>query len=264
MTVRNVQFRFLLVLLAFVVLLAAAPAAYSQNPCCHITGVNSRTDAVTAKVDASGQLFQFTLNNRAQTSQLKVGQPVYANLKTNQVSLDGTHVVGSVLYGSLGHLVPPNTNNPGIGVLPPNELRNRLRQMTVAPNPADQTGKSALLKFKLEPNGSELPNSFCASLNGAAIDLVDPNRDGNYTGRLQLAERFPYQGAVTFDSNGQQLTTHSASAGGGSHIGGECHMVPCPPDCKSWPTGSPCIVCVTCSVSFGKPVTQSSQGGSKP
>jgi hypothetical protein len=112
MKLHHAQFRLLFPLLVLLGLLGVVPAAYATDACCYITGVNSKTDVVTAKVNSTGQLFQFRLKNRAQLSQLKVGQAIYANLKTDQISLDGKNVVGSILYGSVGHLVPPNTNNP--------------------------------------------------------------------------------------------------------------------------------------------------------
>jgi hypothetical protein len=212
---------------------------------------------ITAKVTATGQSFAFMLNNRAQLSHFKVGESVYANFKTKQVSLDGTTIVGAIV--SIGAPIPANGPVDGIRT-----NAGLMTSFTVAPNPADQSRKSALLNIRLAPvDGSNLPNSVCASLNGAAIDLVDSNHNGNYMGRLSLAEQFPYNSAISFNASGQQLTPHRASGSpGGAGFGGECHTVPCPPDCKS-PTGFPCVVCISCSVTFGKPVTQSSQGSSK-
>jgi len=97
MNLRNTQFWLLFALLAFGMLLAATPAAYAGEPCCQITAINTQTGVVTAKVNATGQVFQFTLNNRAELRQLRVGQGVYANLSSKTISLDGRAVAGSVM-----------------------------------------------------------------------------------------------------------------------------------------------------------------------
>lgn len=245
-------------LAALLAVFSALPAVAGE-PCCQIAAINARTGVVTAKVNGTGQTFQFTLNNRTQLGQLKAGQGVYANFKANQVSLDGSSVAGVIINTRGVDGMRP------VAAIPPQDVRDRLRRMTIAPNPADQSGKSALLNLSLAAplDGSRLPNSICASLNGEAVDLVDANHNGNYTGRLSLAQRFAYANAITFDANGQQLTAHSGGiAGAGAPgFGGECHMVPCPPDCKS-PTGARCVVCISCSVTFGRPTTQT-EGGSK-
>src|SRR5690348_3781073 len=114
---RNAQFRLLLGLFAFGLLLAGAPAALGE-PCCTITAINGQTGAVTARVNATGQLFQFKLNNRAQLGQLKLGQPIYANLPAKQVSLDGTKIAGLILSAA------PIDGNRATGVLPPKGIRN--------------------------------------------------------------------------------------------------------------------------------------------
>jgi hypothetical protein len=80
-----------------IVICVAATAARAGTPCCEITNINTRTGMVTAKVNATGQTFQFSMRNRAQLTQLQVGQAVYANLKANQVSLDGNTPAGMIL-----------------------------------------------------------------------------------------------------------------------------------------------------------------------
>ena len=72
-------------------------AAYAAAPCCDIIAVNTQTGVVTAKVNATGQTFQFTLKNSAQLRQLRVGQGVYANLSSKTVSLDSRTVAGNIV-----------------------------------------------------------------------------------------------------------------------------------------------------------------------
>jgi hypothetical protein len=65
-------------------------------PCCLITAVNASTGVVMAKVISTSQVFEFTVTNRTQVTQLQVGQPVYANFSNGQISLDGEHNDGQV------------------------------------------------------------------------------------------------------------------------------------------------------------------------
>jgi hypothetical protein len=97
MNSRSAQFRIsVTAVLMFLAATAMFLLAQVQTPAASITAVNPQTGVVTAKVNATGQAFQFTLNNRSQTSQLRVGQGVYANLTARQVSLDGRSIAGTV------------------------------------------------------------------------------------------------------------------------------------------------------------------------
>jgi len=57
--------------------------------CCNITSIDAATGTVTAKVIATGKTFDFKVTNQALLQSLKLGQAVYANFTTHQVSLDG-------------------------------------------------------------------------------------------------------------------------------------------------------------------------------
>src|SRR3989442_7426317 len=63
------------------------PQASAVQPCCSITNIDARTGVVTAQDRTTGHTFQFTASP-AVLQQMKVGQAVYANFKTNQVSLN--------------------------------------------------------------------------------------------------------------------------------------------------------------------------------
>lgn len=71
----------------------AAPAA-----CCSITGIDAGTGQVTARVNATGQTFTFTANASV-LSALKVGQSVYANFTSKQISVDGKSASGTIISG---------------------------------------------------------------------------------------------------------------------------------------------------------------------
>jgi Cu/Ag efflux protein CusF len=64
-------------------------AAKPSEPCCAITSIDAATGVVTAKAKSTGQSFQFKVADAALLSSLKTGQAVYANFKTQQVSVDG-------------------------------------------------------------------------------------------------------------------------------------------------------------------------------
>jgi hypothetical protein len=65
-----------------------APAGRAQGPCCGITTVDARAGIVTAKVNATGQQFQFTLNNPALLRSLRVAEPVSRSTLWGQASLE--------------------------------------------------------------------------------------------------------------------------------------------------------------------------------
>jgi hypothetical protein len=101
----------------------SVPGAQPQRPgpCCSVTAVNAGTGVVAAKVTSTGQIFEFTLVDRAQLHSLQVGQHVYANFSNKQVSIDGQHPAGQVVrvLPSPGIGTPPSpavgseSNNPG-------------------------------------------------------------------------------------------------------------------------------------------------------
>ncbi|HEV7839276.1 MAG TPA: hypothetical protein VGO75_14510, partial [Gemmatimonadaceae bacterium] len=74
---------------------APSPAAPERAPaggggvCCEIVAVDATTGVVTAKVNANGNLFGFKPGNPAS---VKLGQAVYVNFTSHQVSLDGRTV----------------------------------------------------------------------------------------------------------------------------------------------------------------------------
>ena len=62
-----------------------------------ITAVDAKTGVVTARVNATGQQFQFKLSDPAQLNRVAVGQPIFVNLRARQVSLDGKSPAGIVV-----------------------------------------------------------------------------------------------------------------------------------------------------------------------
>lgn len=78
------------ILLLLLALFFGGPATVAQTaPCCTITAVNARTATVTAKINSTGQLFEFRVSNARLLAGLRAGRGIYANFKAKQVSLDG-------------------------------------------------------------------------------------------------------------------------------------------------------------------------------
>jgi hypothetical protein len=87
---------------------ALGAATNAEGPCCNIAAIDTNTGIVTAKVSATGQQFQFTMNNPVQLQSLHVGQAVYANFTSKQVSLDGKTPAGQI--SSMGPAVQGQTS----------------------------------------------------------------------------------------------------------------------------------------------------------
>ena len=78
------------ILLVVVVLASAVAGGQVVRPCCTITQINGATGIVFARVNESpAQNFQFEVTDPRVLRGLRVGQSVFANFRTNQVSLDG-------------------------------------------------------------------------------------------------------------------------------------------------------------------------------
>ncbi|MGQ0766002.1 MAG: hypothetical protein ACT4OZ_10080 [Gemmatimonadota bacterium] len=67
--------------------------------CCTITAIDTRSGVVSARVSASGEVFEFTSRAPNTLSALRVGQAVHANFTSRQVSLDGRATCCTVTKG---------------------------------------------------------------------------------------------------------------------------------------------------------------------
>lgn len=110
------------------------------QPSSRITAIDARTGVATASVNATGEEFQFRLNNSALLNTLKIGQGVYANLQAKQVSLDGQHVAGTIVSID----VPKGPLTPGaIGKAPASSLRGASQPGSAStPSPASPTSST--------------------------------------------------------------------------------------------------------------------------
>jgi hypothetical protein len=167
-------------LLVAVLLVALAPAARAQAlvPCV-ITAIDARTGIVSAKVNASGAAFQFRVvaqfgvTDAKLLAGLRVGQTVYANLTTNQVSLDGKKmccVITSPPQPPANAGAPPATSKPSAS-------RAAVSSQNIAqlrPLPTMSYGTPTPSTFQMAPVSGPLggPRSSQRSIGGATVAHV--------------------------------------------------------------------------------------------
>lgn len=87
-------------------------AAAQASPCCGIVGIDGATGIVTARVTATGYLFEFRVTNARTLATLKVGQGVYANFAGKQASLDGRTSCCTITSGPTAPATAPTTRTP--------------------------------------------------------------------------------------------------------------------------------------------------------
>lgn len=129
--------RFMTPLTVVALSLAIASAAEAQaTPCCEIVSIDPRAGLISAKVNASGQTFQFKVASPLMTRTLRVGQTVYANFATNQVSVDGRTQCCTITQAPKGGLavrVPGGAKTPpssGVDIAAANNLLANLPSVT--------------------------------------------------------------------------------------------------------------------------------------
>src|SRR5947209_16536159 len=100
-----------------------APEVLAQETPCRVIAIDKSMGVVTAKVEASaegvsagkaavGQTFAFHVRDSWRLKTLNVGQGVYANFQTRQVSLDGKQVVGTIGPTPSRAPTPPAKSTP--------------------------------------------------------------------------------------------------------------------------------------------------------
>jgi len=129
-------------------------AQKSEAPCCTVTSINAKTGEVTARVTATGQTFSFTVAEAKLLSAMKVGQGVYADLASKQVSVNPALPCCSITAISA----------PGTPCCAVTSVNSQTGQVTVREN---ATGR--LITFKVGPvDGAKLTQTFKV---GTAVGL---------------------------------------------------------------------------------------------
>ena len=93
----------------------SAPQARAASACCGITNIDVKTQLVTAKETVTGRTFTFKVSDAKLLNSLKVGQGVYANFATKQVSIDGKTACCSMVSVSVTtatNLIGSSAKNP--------------------------------------------------------------------------------------------------------------------------------------------------------
>jgi hypothetical protein len=88
------------------------------SPCCALTGIDQAAGTATAKDKATGGVITFAVADPALLRSLKVGQLVYAESRTGQVSVNGAEVCCSIVSGVVTP-VGPAPVKPGPAQLQP-------------------------------------------------------------------------------------------------------------------------------------------------
>ncbi len=99
---------------AVIVISLAPVSARAQTPtaCCSITTIEAATGVVSGKITANGNVFQFKVTNARTLSALRVGQGVFANFRTRQVSLDGRTACCAITSGPNAPTAAPAPRPP--------------------------------------------------------------------------------------------------------------------------------------------------------
>ncbi len=135
--------------------------ARAATPCCQITGINAATGVVTAKVNATGQSFQFKPSSQTCWNAMRVGVAVYANFQARQISLDGRTICGTIVSPSgtqIGN-APPASAIPGTAAPSP-------------PVPPPATAAAAPTPRKAPPSAATAPTSAPACCAITQIDAA--------------------------------------------------------------------------------------------
>jgi len=143
-------------------ILFCAQSAYAGAPCCQITAINSSTGVVTARVNATGQIFQFTVKNTAQLKQLRVGQGVYANLSSKTMSLDGRSVAGNIVSVAAPSLAARGGPAPASPLAGAQVLASSMAASgTTSPPAPSGTSASGSTAASPAPGSAVTPGSCC-------------------------------------------------------------------------------------------------------
>ncbi len=97
---------------AFVIATAAGAQERAAGGCCTVTAIDSEKGLVTAKERSGDRTFQFTVSDRSVLASLQIGGPVYANYRTNQVSLDGKKACCTIVGATVAATKPSSGAAP--------------------------------------------------------------------------------------------------------------------------------------------------------
>jgi len=170
-------------------------AAQAPAPGATITAVDAKTGVVTGKVNATGQVFEFTLANKAELTRVHPGQGIFVNLAKKQVSLDGKQPGGTIVS-----ILPPTE---GKGVAPPVGGGGPSSTKAGGLAPANTNaggGKAPVLASAIVP----LPRAEELQLNGV-VSPDSENKGGETDPKMSLAREHGISLPAVTPSNAKLL-----------------------------------------------------------
>ncbi len=212
--------------LALTLAIWLTPQASAAAACCKITAIDPHTGVVTARQDASGQTFQFAASP-AVLRTLRLGQGVYANLRSRQVSIDGRSACCNIVsIGAASNTLPPSLGNsrgpvqiapvdgyrPGTKIAPVDGVRagNQIAPVDglkagtqIAPVDGYRPGT------KIAPVDGVRAGNQIAPVDGDRMDVVRPSVSGS---------GFPKQNASGTITNISGTSVHAQVGNSSSQI----------------------------------------------
>ncbi len=174
------------VLLVVVLLAALAPAARAQALLpCSITAIDARTGVVSANVNASGAAFQFRVTNAKLVAGLHVGEGVYANFTTRDVSLDGKRTLGVIISPpqAAAPVIAPKIASPAPQRVSPPSVASPsaapraggpiLNQVTPLKQPASASGSPPPASAAQTPAFSPAGGTYTVGQMGSGVTIAD-------------------------------------------------------------------------------------------
>ena len=143
----------------------ASGARAQAVPCCTITAIDAQAGIVSARVNSTSAVFQFKVTDAKTLQSLRVGQGVYANFTTNQVSLDGKKTCCSItnrpqapVAAPITRPVLPSANGPAASQPSPT-LRNQANAVQIlkkVASPVNVRTTQSLDECSIYANGNRI------------------------------------------------------------------------------------------------------------
>ena len=170
-------------------------------PCCEVTSVDAARGVVTAKVSSSGQSFQFAVKDASMLKSLRVGQGVYSNFKTHQVSVDGAIPCCDILSAGaekpIGKAGGSNARGPNAGA-------NAAPPANSTPMPGSRIAQGAKSAPPGSSQGRGVQALFTRTIDPCSVLDLPTLKDG---AAPALGKAFPF----TVQEGGDELTLYDPS-----------------------------------------------------
>jgi len=200
----------------------AVPSVRAQQntpACCQVIGYDSNAQVYSAKVNSSGETFQFKVTKILPA--LKVGQPIYANLTAREVSLDGKAVVGQIVSIESPRPTAVVDTQHQKGNIPIVE-GHQLHKVPILISHPLAPGRHELGKVDMGPAGA-LPVTITVD-SGGHVTKIDVSWPADVRPQLLSFTSHPVYQYVPGDA----VSTIGEAACSLTHVGGQCLY------CSTW------------------------------